>query len=449
LQLAHTVGIPTKFGGVAGAMSNDRLKRNLWFAYLSVLLCWAIQAYLLIGQYLQEGTLFAHLENGRPYICDFVGWYSMAYLAKRSEQEHVDLYDPTVQAETEKLFTAPIVAENPFVIPYPPWFFSLLRPLCFLPLTQAYLVWDILGALTAGSAICLLAFEFHKSIFARAFVIVAVFASFPTWLCFRLGQTSWVNFAAVASFWWLIGKQRSFLAGVAASAFTIKVQYLPLPFLVGLILGRLRFFLGFALITTLLVTLALNTVGLSNITSYPQAVLRIDASRNVSGVSPEVMQNLRGALVLLTYADDHFVHIATIVFLALVIVSGTALFLKRPTETQTLDRDFQIKASVCSLLMLIASPHTHVQDYLVATVPAIWLWQAVAGRKAPVLKTLILAFPVLSWLFFVVRPLFALARIQPFFVWALVVIFLAIKELRHPSALVEIEAGKTVPATDA
>jgi hypothetical protein len=202
------------------------------------------------------------------------------------------------------------------------------------------------------------------------------------------------------------------------------------------------------LIATLLFALALKTVGLSNITSYPQAVLRIDAGKNVSGVCPELMQNLRGALVLVTQADDQLVHIGAIVFLAIVIVSGASLFLKRSTKTQTLDRDFQIKASVCSLLMLIASPHTHVQDYLLATIPALWLWQVVADRKAPLLKALILSFPVMSWLFFVLRPLFMLARIQPYFIWALLVIYLALRELRKPSPPLEIEAEKTVPATD-
>jgi len=418
-------------------MLNERLRTNLWFAYLCVLICWAVQAYALLIQYHQEGSLFAHKENGRPYISDFVNVYGMAYLANRSIHEHVDFYDPNVQAETAKLFTAPIVAEIPFTFQYPPWFFPLLMPLSYLSITNAFLVWDCLGALLVGCAVYLLAFDFHKNKFARVFVMVAVFASYPTWLCFRLGQTAWINFAALAAFWWLIGQSRSFLAGLAASAFIMKFQYLPLPFLVGVMLGRLKFIAGFALVTILLFGLTVLTVGWSNIACYPQVLLSIGVGKNVSGVSPELMQNLRGALVLITSADDQLVHIASIVFLLFVIIAGTALFFRDSTKPVTIDRNFKIKASICSLLLLIASPHTHIQDYLVAAIPALWLWQVTSAQSAPVLRTLILAFPFMSWLFYFLRPVFMFARIQPFFIWALVVIFLAIKELRQPVALVE------------
>jgi hypothetical protein len=408
-------------------MSDKQLKKNLWFAYLSVLLCWSLQAYFLLVQYFEEGTLLARIENGRPYICDFVNFYSMAYLANRSMHEHVEFYDPSVQAETAKIFTAPIVAELPFTFQSPPWFFPLLMPLSFLPITEAFWVWDCLAAILIGAAVFVLAFPFHKSAFARIFVLAAVFASYPTWLCFRLGQTAWFNFAAFTAFWCLIGLQRSFLAGLAAGILTIKFQYLPLPLVVGLMLGRLRFILGFSLVAAQLFVLALVTVGWSNIACYPQALLSLDAGKNISGVSPELMQNLRGALVLLTDADNQLVHIVAIAFLLLVVISGAAIFFWQARNEVALDRDFKIKASICSLLVLIASPHTHIQDYLVATIPALWLWEVASNFSAPTLKALILSFPVLSWIFFILRPVFMLFRLQPFFIWALLVIFFAAK----------------------
>jgi Glycosyltransferase family 87 len=413
-------------------MLNERLKKNLWFAYLCVLICWAIQAYALIGQYLQERSLFAHMENGHPYISDFLGFYTMACLAKRSEQEHINLYDPNVQNETAKLLTAPIAPESPFSFEYPPWFYPLLRPLAIWPISQAFLLWDALGVLATGLAVCWLAFGFHKNPFARVFVLVAVFASFQTWLGFRLGQTAWLNFCALVAFWCLIGTRRPFFAGLVASIFTIKFQYLPLPFLVGLMLGKFRFFIGFALMTTLLLAVTVLMVGWSNIASYPQALLNHEVGNYVVGIAPEVMQNLRGTLVLFTNADDHLVRMAAVIFFLVGVVLGAALFIRQKTNQIAIDRDFQIKASICSLVMLIASPHTHVQDYLVAAIPALWLWQAISGHSAPLLRTLILAFPALSWLFYYLRPLFMFARIQPFFLWAVLVIFLAMSELRRP-----------------
>jgi Glycosyltransferase family 87 len=411
-------------------MASERLRTNLWFAYLCVLICWSVQAYALIGEWLHEGTLFAHTENGRPYISDFVNVYGMAYLANRSLHEHVDFYDPNVQAETAKLFTAPVVAEIPFTFQYPPWFFPLLMPLSQVSITSAFLIWDFLGVLFIAWAVCLLAFSFHKSSFARVFVMVAVFASYPTWLCLRLGQTAWINFAALTAFWWLIGQSRSFLAGLAASVFIMKFQYLPLPFLVGLMRGRLKFILGFALVSALLFALTVVTVGWSNIACYPQVILGIGVGKNVSGVSPELMQNLRGALVLITNEDNQLVHVIAFGFLA--IVSLAAVIFRDSKKTNQIDSNFKIKASICSLLLLIASPHTHIQDYLVATIPALWLWQATSWQSAPLLRRAILAFPLISWIFYFLRPIFMLVRIQPFFVWALLVIFLAVKELQRP-----------------
>ena len=285
-------------------MASERLRSNLWFAYLCLLICWGAQAYLLIGQWLFEGSLFAHMENGRPYISDFVNVYSMAYLANRSLHEHVNFYDPILQAETAKTFTAPVIAEVPFTFQYPPWFFPLLMPLSHVSISNAFLIWDLIGIALIAWAVYILAFGFHKSNFSRVFVMVAVFASYPTWLCLRLGQTAWINFAALTVFWWLIGQRKSFLAGLAASVFTMKFQYLPLPFLVGLMRGRLKFALGFSLVTALLLALTLLTIGWENIACYPQVILGIGVGKNVSGVSPELMQNLRGALVLITNADN-------------------------------------------------------------------------------------------------------------------------------------------------
>jgi hypothetical protein len=425
-------------------MSNERLKKNCWFGYLCVLLCWSIQAYFTFGQLLLEGKFFACTVDGRPYVCDFAGFYGCAVLAKRcTKGEQLNIYDVNVQSQSINQITAPVIAEAPFWIQYPPWFFTLVLPLSYFPITQAWLIWSFLGAVLVAGSVWLLAFGFHKTSFSRVFVMAAVFASYPTWLCFRLGQPALLNFAGLTLFWWLLGRSKFFSAGLSAGILAVKLQYLPLALIVGLIRGRLRFLLGLLSISATLLVLGILTVGWSNIISYPNLLLSRESGQNVSGVTPELMQNFRGALVLITNADDQLVRIAVIGFLLLVIFSGAALFLRPPTKARSIERDFKIKASICSLLMLIASPHTHVQDYLVATIPALWLWQVISGRSAPLLRTLILAFPVMSWLFYFLRPLFMLAHIQPFFIWALLVIFLAIKELRRPIAPGGIEPAES------
>lgn len=100
--------------------STDRLKKNLWFAYFSLLITWAAVSYNEIAKYLSEGTLFARLVDGRPYINDTVHWYNAALLARRSLDGPLDIYDPVIQDQSVRAITAPITPEGYMYLQYPP-----------------------------------------------------------------------------------------------------------------------------------------------------------------------------------------------------------------------------------------------------------------------------------------------------------------------------------------
>jgi len=182
-----------------------------------------------------------------------------------------------------------------------------------------------------------------------------------------------------------------------------------------------------------------------------------------------LMQNLRGQLDLLTGLDPGVVFYLTAAFLLFALVVSALLFWRTSgaQSTDSDDRlgqrgeadagkpmadrntrqqaslsssdDFKIRASICSLLLLISSPHTHIHDYLVSALPCLWLWSATQAqpprRSRTILRAAILAFPFLSWTFFLLRNVFELARLQPFFLWAIVVAVCALRQLRpHPRA---------------
>lgn len=77
------------------------------------------------------------------------------------------------------------------------------------------------------------------------------------------------------------------------------------------------------------------------------------------------------------------------------------------------------------LAMLITSPHTHIQDYIIATCAGVWIWMSAhtyfASRSGKVLKALIVSFPAASWMYYFLLGPFNFLKIQPFFVWALAV----------------------------
>lgn len=371
--------------------------------------------------------------NGRPYISDFVNVYRAALLAEECEKHPIDIYDPAVQSEWTKKLIAPVTAELPFYNQSPPPFIALVRPLAFFNMKQAWIAWFIIGVILVLSATYALArFELDDP-FARLFVLVAVAASYPTWLAFRLGQPALWLFAALAAFFLLIGGKRLFLAGIAAGFSIIKLQYTPFVFIVGLIMGGGRFAAGFVSAVLALLVLSLATLGWANIISYPHALLN-EMNTNVSGVSAELMQNFRGEIVLLLGGDGQAVHVITLTMLAISIAACGYLLYKRDKGSDKYCRlDRKIRLAISVLLLLGSSPHTHIQDYLLASIAAIWLWSASLQMTASIsvrcLQICLIGYPVLSWLFFFGRPFLMAIYLQPYLLWALIVSLLAFKQI--------------------
>jgi hypothetical protein len=457
-----------------------RLKNNLWFAYIVFLTLWTGCVYTELARWNTKHELFAKIIDHHPYVSDFVNVYNSACLAAACHKEKIDIYSPSLQAEYEKKLTAPVVAEQPFYLQYPPFLFALVRPLALFDMLTAWLVWCSMGmALLVASAICLTrtsaVFETEEEVpsgnagkifginkFTLAFVIMATVASFPTWLSIELGQTSLLLVPGLVAFWLLCKKQHYFYAGLASGVVLIKLQYLPPVFIIGFIIGRWRYLGGFTAIGVALLALSVLTLGLDNVMRFPQALSAGESGHGVSGVAADEMQNLRGNLTLILGSDSSMVHIISIAAFALALCVLAFLWWRasktwwqaKKLESAGDKSDgaiedksaatslFRILASISTLILLVVSPHCHTQDYLALVVPCIWLWfeitkleasdktaKAVNGGKPSkglaFLKGMILLFPLLGWPFFVLRIFFQLAKIQPFFIWAVIVIILS------------------------
>jgi hypothetical protein len=157
------------------------------------------------------------------------------------------------------------------------------------------------------------------------------------------------------------------------------------------------------------------------------------------------MQNLRGNLTLILGSDNAMVHIISIAAFALAMAAliflwwraGKTWWRKETTDTdKTLGASqFRVLASISTLIMLIASPHCHTQDYLALVIPCLWLWFEIAklrkngntSKSLRFLQGMILLFPLLGWPFFVLQVFFQLAKIQPLFIWAVIVTVLSFR----------------------
>jgi len=415
---------------------NSRLKTNLWVAYIGALLTWGVLAYAMIGDELRAGRLFAFEKDGRPFISDFVNIYNAAVLAKRCAVEPTDIYSPELQAESAAKLTFPVKAEEPFYLQVPPYFFAVVRPLAEGSIVTAWWIWCVGSVLALGYAMKLLIFDSIEGKFTRAVAVIATFAAFPEWEGIRSGNFSlWLAPGIILMWCWIL--QRPIAGALASCVALVKIQYLPIAAVTGLILGGKKFFATLALSTLILLVIAVAGVGLNNVLEFPAALVNSMHSSQISGVAANEMQNLRGELVLLTGSDGKIVNILSLVGLAAAVVSVALLWMRRDRAAD--GADFKLRASITTLLLLAASPHTHKHDYVIAVIPAVWLWSICSTKPgvSPKLKrcieSAIISFPLLSWIFFVLEPLFHYIFIQPYFLWCLFLLGVSIPLLKKPT----------------
>ncbi len=422
---------------MAGFLMDERWRKRLWFGYLTALFTWGILVYGWLGGQLLGGTLFARQINGRPCISDFVNVYNAAILTRQCLTSPVNIYDRQVQSQSVEKLVAPIKPELPFYLQYPPYFFVIVSPLSLFPLPEAWLAWSAAGLALIVSSLPFLGTSTLTGGFSRFFFFVSLFAAFPTWLTFELGQTTFLILPALAAFFHLAAGGRYFAAGLATAIILIKLQYAPVVVAVGLILGRFKYLGGCLAGGAALLALSVAMLGPANVLNYPHALLSGETSQAVSGVSAPEMQNLRGFLCLVTGSDGSIVRYVSFAAMLICAIFTAWLWSAHLAHLKGGNGSvFKVLSSVSVLLMLAFSAHTHVQDYLLAMIPCLWLWQwaqeaSGVSARARWIKGLIITLPGLSWIYFMLRPLFAMLFIEPYFLFALALSTLSIVELFH------------------
>ncbi len=443
----------------------QKQKALVQFALLCALFSWGVLCYAKLGEFMYKGTLFARLIDGRPYVSDFTNVYNAGVLAKEClTGEKLDIYDIKVQSEHFNKLIAPIVPEQPFYLQYPPYFFLLTMPLSLVPMNLAWIVWNLLGAGLSLLGLNRLAKQLGMEALERKKLLAFFMSSYPAWLTVELGQTSFFLLAAATFFISFLKEHRFIAAGLSASILMVKLQYAPMFFLIGVIFGRLKFALTLGLALAILIGLSAFVLGWNTIVNYPHSLISGETGTAVSGVSAFMMQNIRGEMVLFFREDSGTLKkIVVGLFGIASVFSAWQLFTAAKEQTASADtsavhshaesdansdanhssrvspnpddsqRRIDYAIALALIIALIASPHTHVQDYVLLALPAVLILGNIdskdaAGRR---IRAMFVNFVPLSWLFFYVQPLALMIYAQlTFLYWSVAAILIYFGLLR-------------------
>ena len=189
-----------------------------------------------------------HYRLAQP---DFYVYYLAARLGRALGWAAI--YDPAV-------FLPPVTAAIGKPLPYlnPPELAWLVTPLSFLPYAVAAWIWT--GVLAAAFVIIWYLAAPGRGL-SRAFHGIGAAALLPVFVGILFGQVSLVVVAVIAVSWWLLSRERPWLAGLALSALILKPQIAFLVPLALLLAGYGRVFLAWIVGSLPLAVVTLLTTG--------------------------------------------------------------------------------------------------------------------------------------------------------------------------------------------
>ena len=416
------------------ATSSERLSRYFWFAHVSILACWGIASFNSILRYFAQNTLFAFSANNYLCVTDFVCQYNGALLAKQCELHPVNIYDPDLQYAGILQLVSPLKPEPVWFLQYPPQFFALVKPLAYFSLQNAYLIW-------CGIALILIIWSVHQlgkqligNRFAEWFLLIATLSAHPASFAFSNGNTTLYNFPALVWYWLFLKKKRYVAAGFVSVAFLIKIQFLPFLILLGCLLGGWRYLIAFSVPSLLYMAYTVATLGWGNLINYPSALHFLET--HAKSVASEIMQNLRGEILMFFPSTPVTDAIVLLGYSAGILATLCMWKWLVPRMAKTIgDKAFNLAASITVLLMLVLSPHTHIQDYINISIVAAFLYSSFQTATTRTIwqhiaRWLLLIFPIYSWLTILLFVFMVRIHMQPYFLWACILLIVLIADVR-------------------
>lgn len=347
------------------------------------------------------GSLSVVRQDNVVRATDFVNFYVVGTLVRL---DRANSYNWSAQKKYLDPLIKPAVADEPPHIHYVPFVFLLMYPFSFLPLDLAHVIWDLLGVTLALGALFMLGSLMPKPSKHRRLLLAAgVVACMPAWFTFITGQISWLLLAAASAYAWSLLRANDTAGGITLALAAVKPQYLPFLTIPAFLEKRWKLLTIAAITELLLLVFSGGVLGLNNILGYPMRVLKVDSTVDQGA---ERMVCLRGIL-----SDCLTAKTATMVSLILMVSALLAIIwlfarLRRKSAGKYV-LSWEIALTVVSALVF--SPHTHYYDCLLLAIPAyltiadprIRSLEAVKDPSFRLWCTLLILYPVLTWLIFI------------------------------------------------
>lgn len=359
---------------------------------------------LLLAPPVVDAHAFSFKTPTGTSVSDFVHFYQCGVMSLSEQREKI--YDPAVQLEFTNRLIAPDRIDNVFYIQYVPFTFPMMIPLALMPIQQSYLLWyglSLAAGIGAQYALMRVVGKFGKM--EKFILIAAVFASAPSIIALSIGQTSWFLLAYLSILFIALRNSKETLGGLALAMVAIKPQYMPLWLVSLFSLRRWRLLIVGGITTVLLLGLSAPVIGWQNITNYPSILFHAETTKSYSGVNPEGMISLRGALSQFIPQGTALPMSVAIVLLATVLT----YILWQKVRTASLPKEWAM--ALTTVLSLVVSPHSHVYDLLLMSIPAILTIPKLSFVKAAALKSIshriwcltLMVYPFASWFFYCLK----------------------------------------------
>lgn len=244
--------------------------------------------------------------------------------------------------------------------------------------------------------------------------LLLVLAAYPTMLVLTTSPALIAVPIALCAYWLMLRKKLFFFAGLLTALCVFRIEWLPFLLFPGLIVGGLQFAGGAALA-------AVGTFFAMQAMHIPFDLAALSA---VNGAAPtHALQNFAAVLALIL--GDNYPNLQIGIFAVYVvsIVTSTELWW-RVHHLPDNQSKFLKKCSATMLITLAASAFTAVQDYIALVPVFVWLWQATADddtrETGRLVRKVLIAYPIVTWLYFAAQTAFPSLSIPVYFVWAVV-----------------------------
>lgn len=347
---------------------------------------------------LSDARWFIDRKTNEHRVIDFFQYYQASELA-RSHLDSCNVYNPDRQRTWFNELVAPLSSKEVFYNQQPPNFFPFLYPISILPANYSYVLWCVLQTTFGLTALFALSRSGALSHRDRFLFLLGVLASFPAYSLIWHGNTTFWLLGWLSAYVLCFLKKRDVLGGIFMSFATFKPQYMFLMLLPALAGKRIKLLAAFAVTEIILLAIASLIIGMDNVLCYPSIVKKAESYTGFIGVNPQVMISLRGVLAQFLSIQDSLVYTSALMFVSLIPM----LFIWNKYQSDENNLPWLWSVTIC--LAVLLSPHCHVFDFMLLSIPA-----ALTLKNLSVLKltneniqyriwcVIYLLFPPASWI---------------------------------------------------